>query len=50
MDIMGQKYLLKTTEADMKKLRDAGYDEEFFSLEKSVDTYVQQYLFKKAYY
>ncbi len=38
------------TEADMKKLRDAGYDEEFFSLEKSVDTYVQQYLFKKAYY
>lgn len=38
------------TEADMKKLRDAGYDKEFTSLGNAVDAYVQQFLLKKAYY
>jgi ADP-L-glycero-D-manno-heptose 6-epimerase len=34
------------TEANMQKLRDAGYAEEFFSLEDGVDDYVRHYLAK----
>ncbi len=38
------------TEANMKKLRDAGYKDEFFSLEKGVDDYVRNYLSKDKFY
>ncbi|MES1160915.1 MAG: ADP-glyceromanno-heptose 6-epimerase [Bacteroidota bacterium] len=38
------------TEADMRKLRAAGYMEEFYSLEKGVDDYVRNYLAKGQYY
>src|SRR5205085_1443913 len=32
------------TEANMQKLKDAGYKDEFYSLEKGVDDYVRNYL------
>jgi ADP-L-glycero-D-manno-heptose 6-epimerase len=38
------------TEATMQKLRDAGYREEFYSLEKGVDDYVRNYLAKGENY
>jgi ADP-L-glycero-D-manno-heptose 6-epimerase len=38
------------TEAGMQKLRAAGYEEEFYSLEKGVDDYVRNYLEKGSYY
>ncbi|MEO7984415.1 MAG: ADP-glyceromanno-heptose 6-epimerase [Bacteroidota bacterium] len=38
------------TEADMNKLRDAGYTENFYSLEEGVEDYVKKYLLKKEYY
>ncbi len=38
------------TEADMEKIRTAGYTEEFLSLEKGVDEYVQNFLLKQAFY
>src|SRR5258708_6477526 len=38
------------TEANMQKLRAAGYEEEFYSLEKGVDDYVRNYLAKEQYY
>ena len=38
------------TEANMAKLRAAGYKEEFYSLEKGVDDYVRNYLAKETYY
>jgi ADP-L-glycero-D-manno-heptose 6-epimerase len=38
------------TEADMKKLRKAGYTAPFSSLEEGVTDYVNNYLVKKAYY
>ena len=38
------------TEANMQKLRAAGYSEEFYSLEKGVDEYVRNFLAKNAYY
>jgi ADP-L-glycero-D-manno-heptose 6-epimerase len=38
------------TEANMKKLRDVGYTDEFYSLEKGVDDYVRNYLSKDKYY
>jgi ADP-L-glycero-D-manno-heptose 6-epimerase len=38
------------TEADMQKLRDAGYDKPFFSLEAGVDDYVRNYLKELIYY
>jgi len=38
------------TEANMKKLRDAGYKDEFYSLEKGVDDYVRNYLSKNSHY
>ncbi|HYJ38430.1 MAG TPA: ADP-glyceromanno-heptose 6-epimerase [Chitinophagaceae bacterium] len=38
------------TEANMKKLRDAGYKDEFYSLEKGVEDYVRNYLTKDTYY
>ena len=38
------------TEANMKKLRDAGYKDEFYSLEKGVEDYVRNYLSKEKYY
>lgn len=38
------------TEADMKKLKAAGYDREFYSLEKGVEEYVRNYLAKQTYY
>jgi ADP-L-glycero-D-manno-heptose 6-epimerase len=37
------------TEANMQKLRAAGYDAEFYSLEDGVDDYVRNYLAKAAY-
>ena len=37
------------TEANMNKLRAAGYDKAFFSLEEGVKDYVQHYLAKEAY-
>ena len=38
------------TQADMQKLRNAGYYQPFFSLEKGVDDYVRNYLSKRSYY
>lgn len=38
------------TEANMQKLRDAGYKAEFYSLEEGVDDYVRNYLSKNKYY
>jgi ADP-L-glycero-D-manno-heptose 6-epimerase len=38
------------TEANMQKLRDAGYKDEFYSLERGVDDYVRNYLVKGNYY
>jgi ADP-L-glycero-D-manno-heptose 6-epimerase len=38
------------TEANMRKLREAGYQGEFYSLEKGVDDYVRNYLSKENYY
>jgi ADP-L-glycero-D-manno-heptose 6-epimerase len=38
------------TEANMQKLRNAGYRDEFYSLEKGVGDYVKNYLAKAAYY
>ncbi|MBC7946953.1 MAG: ADP-glyceromanno-heptose 6-epimerase [Chitinophagaceae bacterium] len=38
------------TEADMAKLREAGYDKEFYSLEKGVEDYVIKYLRGRNYY
>jgi ADP-L-glycero-D-manno-heptose 6-epimerase len=38
------------TEADMNKLRNAGYTEEFYSLEKGVDDYVTKFLTVHGYY
>ena len=38
------------TEANMQKLRDAGYTAEFYSLEDGVGDYVRNYLAKGAYY
>ncbi len=38
------------TEADMTKIRNAGYKEEFYSLEEGVDTYVKNFLVDKKYY
>jgi ADP-L-glycero-D-manno-heptose 6-epimerase len=35
------------TEANMKKLRDAGYTEPFYSLEEGITDYVQQFLVKR---
>ena len=38
------------TEANMQKLKDAGYSDEFYSLEEGVDDYVRNYLAKGRYY
>lgn len=38
------------TEANMQKLRDAGYSNDFYSLEEGVDDYVRNYLAKNRYY
>lgn len=38
------------TEANMKKLRDAGYAADFYSLEQGVDDYVRNYLALSKYY
>jgi ADP-L-glycero-D-manno-heptose 6-epimerase len=38
------------TEADMHKLRRAGYDEKFFSLEEGVGQYVKNFLLSHKYY
>lgn len=38
------------TEADMSKLRAAGNNKPFISLEEGVDTYVRQFLVKQQYY
>lgn len=38
------------TEADMSKLRAAGYKENFYSLEAGVGEYVKNFLLKKEYY
>ena len=38
------------TEADITKLRKAGYNEEFYSLEKGVSRYVKEFLVGKKYY
>jgi ADP-L-glycero-D-manno-heptose 6-epimerase len=38
------------TEADMSKLRKAGYKEEFYSLEKGVEDYVKNFLVGHRYY
>jgi ADP-L-glycero-D-manno-heptose 6-epimerase len=38
------------TEADMNKLRNAGYKEDFYSLEEGVETYVKNFLIDKKYY
>ncbi len=38
------------TEAEMNKIREAGYTEPFYSLEEGVKDYVQNYLSKKEYY
>ncbi len=38
------------TEADMQKLKTAGYDKSFTSLEDGVRDYIQQYLMKEMYF
>jgi len=38
------------TEADMIKIRNAGYKKEFYSLEEGVETYVKNFLIDKKYY
>lgn len=38
------------TEADMRKLRDAGYEDGFYSLEEGVGDYVRNYLARGNYY
>lgn len=38
------------TEADMRKLRQAGYRETFYSLEEGVDDYVRNFLMMNKYY
>jgi ADP-L-glycero-D-manno-heptose 6-epimerase len=38
------------TEAKMNKLKDAGYNQEFYSLEEGVKDYVQNFLMTKLYY
>ena len=38
------------TEADMNKIRSAGYSQPFYSLEEGVDDYVRNYLSKGAFY
>ena len=38
------------TQADVGKLRSAGYDTPFYSLQEGVDDYVKNYLVKDAYY
>jgi ADP-L-glycero-D-manno-heptose 6-epimerase len=38
------------TEADMSKLSDAGYKEDFYSLEEGVETYIKNFLIDKKYY
>jgi ADP-L-glycero-D-manno-heptose 6-epimerase len=38
------------TQAEMKKIKAAGYHENMFSLEEGVDDYVRNYLSKKVYY
>ena len=38
------------TEANMDKLKTAGYTKEFYSLEKGVDDYVRNYLAKNTFY
>lgn len=38
------------TEADMGKLRNAGYRDEFYTLEEGVDTYVKNFLTERKYY
>ena len=38
------------TEADMNKLRNAGYSDSFYSLEEGIDTYVKKFLVSKNYY
>lgn len=38
------------TEADMQKLKDAGYAEEFYSLEEGVSDYVRNFLVPHKYY
>jgi len=37
------------TEANMSKLIQAGYDNNFYSLEKGVEDYVRNYLIPEAY-
>ena len=37
------------TEANMKKLKDAGYDQQFYSLEEGVGDYVRNYLSQNTY-
>jgi ADP-L-glycero-D-manno-heptose 6-epimerase len=38
------------TEADMNKLRSAGYDKKFFTLEEGVGGYVKDFLLSHKYY
>jgi len=38
------------TEAEMNKLRNAGYQDKFYSLEEGVHQYVKEFLLKKVYY
>jgi len=38
------------TQANMQKLRDAGYSEAFYTLEQGVDDYVRNYLQTLSYY
>lgn len=38
------------TEANMTKLRNAGYKEDFYSLEKGIETYVKNFLLGHKYY
>jgi ADP-L-glycero-D-manno-heptose 6-epimerase len=38
------------TEADMTKLREAGYKDDFYSLEKGIETYLKNFLLEHKYY
>lgn len=49
-EIAKESMLPSSKEADISKLRKAGYNKEFYSLEEGVKTYVQHFLIERKYY
>ena len=46
---LGKQYQ-NYTQASMEKIREAGYSEEFYSLEDGVKDYIENYLIDEAHY